>query len=56
MFMASEIHENCRLLDNSNVNVFCKVQSESPRFYIFSYDYPQRHIKHGREHQDVVPK
>ena len=33
VLIASEIRENCRSLDNSALNLFRKVKSESPKFY-----------------------
>ena len=55
MFIASEIRENCGLLTKSVLNVFRKVYSVFVRCYIFSRDYPRRHSKHGRRHQEVGP-
>ena len=33
VLIASAIRENCRSLDNSGLNLFRKVKSESPKFY-----------------------
>ena len=39
VFIASEILVSCGLLYDSVLKIFRKVQSESPKFYIFSHDY-----------------